>query len=70
MPVCKMAYTDRPAQSSRAQGFSIATSASAGGGHYNHSMFWKIMGKETDNNGPSSELKAAIGGLQCLSPCR
>ena len=23
------------------------------------------MGKETDNNGPSSELKAAIGGWQC-----
>ncbi|CAL8463013.1 g2547 [Coccomyxa elongata] len=31
-----------------------------GGGHYNHSFFWKVMGKPGDNNGPSSDLKAAI----------
>lgn len=31
-----------------------------GGGHYNHSMFWQIMGR---NGGkPSSELLAAYGG--------
>ena len=32
----------------------------AGGGHYNHTMFWKVMGKPGDNNGPSSDLKSAI----------
>ncbi|EIE27352.1 superoxide dismutase [Mn], mitochondrial [Coccomyxa subellipsoidea C-169] len=31
-----------------------------GGGHYNHSFFWKVMGKPGDNNGPSADLKAAI----------
>lgn len=31
-----------------------------GGGHYNHSFFWKVMGKQSDNNGPSDALKAAI----------
>jgi len=31
-----------------------------GGGHYNHTMFWKVMGKPGDNNGPSSDLKSAI----------
>jgi superoxide dismutase len=30
------------------------------GGHYNHSVFWKVMGKPGDNNGPSADLKAAI----------
>jgi len=31
-----------------------------GGGHYNHTHFWKVMGKPGDNNGPSSDLKSAI----------
>lgn len=31
-----------------------------GGGHANHSFFWKVLGKSSDNNGPSDALKAAI----------
>jgi len=31
-----------------------------GGGHWNHSFFWKVMGRPTDNNGPSADVKAAI----------
>ena len=30
-------------------------------------FFWKVLGKDSDNNGPSSELKSAIGRRRCLS---
>lgn len=40
---------------------SVATAVrNNGGGHWNHTMFWEVMGKPTDSNGPSTELKAAI----------
>jgi Fe-Mn family superoxide dismutase len=31
-----------------------------GGGHWNHSFFWTVMGAPTDTNGAAGELKAAI----------
>lgn len=31
-----------------------------GGGHVNHSMFWQIMGKPSDNAAPAGELAQAI----------
>ena len=31
-----------------------------GGGHWNHSFLWTVMGAPADSNGPGKELKAAI----------
>jgi Fe-Mn family superoxide dismutase len=33
-----------------------------GGGHWNHSFFWTVMGAPSDTNGAGGELKAAIEG--------
>jgi Fe-Mn family superoxide dismutase len=36
-----------------------------GGGHFNHAFFWKVMGKPSDNNGPSAELKVSCVHQLC-----
>lgn len=37
-----------------------------GGGHFNHSFFWKIMGKPASTNGASTELKVRFSFRFCL----